>query len=110
MATIAHRDLQWLVSRAGDAVGSRSLLAALARVDELLNNGCVDALVWAVAYGPILERVEAGTARRLSPSNIKVMVVTTQESFFEATLSLGEKVFGPVLTEFDAFIEFDVLK
>ena len=108
MATVTHRDLQWLKSRIGDQPNFQRHLIRLQKIASLIESECPDAVSWVVAHGPLSERLDTGSAVRVTQSSLKLLVVTTLPSFFDATMLLGEKVFGPVLTELGAYTEFDV--
>jgi hypothetical protein len=108
MALTTARDLHWLKSRLGDRPGTRGLLLPLTRIAELTRRDCSDEVAWLVLYGSLVERLETGAAKRLTQAGLHVLAVTTLSSFFDATMLLSEKVFGPVLTEFAFFPDLEV--
>jgi hypothetical protein len=99
-ATKQFRTLEDLRTSSNSSVAAH--IARLEMIQRQIKEECPDEVAWAVAFEPFLDRVFDPHDGGRSPKNgIHVLVVTNMESVYDAHVLLGEKVFGPVLYEFD---------
>jgi hypothetical protein len=98
----------WLIDRAQGVPGLQSVSARLSMIADQFEHERPKHVVWAVAHGRFLKLLDPGAKKSRLSHDVHVVVISNGAKRLDTYLQLGERVFGPTLTEFNKLTDFEV--